>query len=70
MTTLQLLEPPHIRDAANGPELDDALNKLGAFLVQAGLTDVFGARTLHKHFEVGDGEALLDTINAEGTAVT
>lgn len=70
MTTVRLLDPPHILEAASGAELDSALEKAGQFLATKGLTDVLGVQTLHTHFSIADDEAALDTVDTDGTIWT
>lgn len=70
MSTVRLLAPPHIRDAVKGAELRTALEQLGGFLAEQGLTEIFAARTLHMHFPVSDDEAVLEGFDPTERAIT
>ncbi len=63
--TTALRAAPHIREVRRGPELDAALEKVGAFLADEGLTDVLAVQVLHSHFEVALDEALLEVTDEE-----
>jgi len=64
VSTVRLLELPHIDEVDNGPALDSALVKIGAFLAEKRLTGVFGVRKLHRHFLVDDDEVVLSILDA------
>lgn len=55
----QTLQPPHIRDIDRAG-LDEKLALVGAFLAEHGLAGYFGVTLDHRHFPVGEDEALLE----------
>ncbi len=63
--TTALRAAPHIREVRRGPELDAALEKVGAFLADEGLTDVLAVQVLHSHFPVAAGETLLEVTDED-----
>jgi hypothetical protein len=58
-----LVDAPHSRDAAKGPELALALQRFGAFVLTEGLEGMIAAQVLHGHFWVAEGEAILDSVD-------
>lgn len=53
---------PRARDAVKGQELESALKRFGAFVLNQGLERTLAATTLHDHFDTFEGETLLDRI--------
>jgi hypothetical protein len=64
------LDAPHVRDVIKGPKLMSAVRKVGAFVLNEGLGGTIAVTTLHSHFSVPTGKALLDRVNVVDGVIT
>lgn len=65
-----VLDVPHVHDVLGGPALTAALRQVGAEVLNRGDEGSIAVTTLHRHFEIPTGHALLDRVDLTAQEIT